>query len=81
MEIGLLVAKGEWKREKDVLGVWGWQMQTITLRMDKQQGLIQHRELYPVSWDKSQWKRILKKKIYICKMNHSAVTAEIGKTV
>ena len=39
MEIGLLVAKEEWRREKDVLGVWGWQMQTITLRMDKQQGL------------------------------------------
>ena len=36
---------GEWGR--DGLGVQGWQMQTITLRMDKQQGLtVQHRELY-----------------------------------
>ena len=38
MEMGLVLAKGEWRREKDVLG-WGWQIQTITLRMDRQQGL------------------------------------------
>ena len=36
---------GEWGR--DGLGVWGWQMQTIIFRMDKQQGpTVQHRELY-----------------------------------
>ena len=34
----LMVAKGEWGRERDGLGVWGWQMQTITFRMEKQQG-------------------------------------------
>ena len=29
------------------------QMQTITYRMDKQQGpTVQHRELYSISWDK-----------------------------
>ena len=34
-------------------GVWTQQMQTITYRMDKQQGpTVQHRELYSVSWDK-----------------------------
>ena len=33
-----LVGKGGGAREQDGLGVWGWQMQTITFRMDKQQG-------------------------------------------
>ena len=49
--------RGGWKR--DGLGNWGQQMQTVTFRMDKQQGLTeQHRELYPVSWDRLGWKRI-----------------------
>ena len=33
----LTVAKGV-GRGRDKLGVWGWQMQTIIYRMDKQQG-------------------------------------------
>ena len=37
----------------DGLGIWGWQIQTITYRMDGQQGPSgQHRKLYPMSWDK-----------------------------
>ena len=33
--------------------------QTTTFRMDKQWGpAIQHRELYPVSWDRTWWKII-----------------------
>ena len=44
---------GEGGRERDGLVIWGWQMQTITFRMDKQQGpAVQHRELYLVFWDK-----------------------------
>ena len=40
-------------REWDGQGVWGWQMQTITFRMDRQQGpTVQHRKLYSVSCDK-----------------------------
>ena len=40
-------------REQDGLGVWSWQMQTITFRMDKQQGpTVCHGELYSISWDK-----------------------------
>ena len=31
--------QGRERRERDGLGVWGWYMQTITFRMDKQQGL------------------------------------------
>ena len=43
--------KGVW--ERDGGGVWGQQMQTITYRMDKQQGpIVQHRELYSISSDK-----------------------------
>ena len=46
-------------RERDRLGVWGWQMQTITFRMNKQQGPnVQHRELYSISCDKPSWERI-----------------------
>ena len=32
------VCQGGWGRERDGLRVWGWWMQTITFRMDKQQG-------------------------------------------
>ena len=46
-----------WGREG--LGVWDQQMQTVIYRMDKQQGpTVQHRELYSMSCDKPQWKRI-----------------------
>ena len=42
--------EGEW----DGLGVWGQQMQTITYRMNKQQGpTLQNRELYLISWDRT----------------------------
>ena len=44
---------------KDRPGVWAQQTQTTTYRMDKQPGPnVQHRELYLISWDKPQWKRI-----------------------
>ena len=36
MENRLVVAKGEVGREWDGWGVWGWEMQTIVFRMDKQ---------------------------------------------
>ena len=40
-------------------GGWDQQMQTITHRMDKQQGpTVQQRELYSISCDKPQWKRM-----------------------
>ena len=40
---------GDWDR----LRVWAQQMQTITYRMDKQQGpTVQHKEPYSISWDK-----------------------------
>ena len=39
--------------EREGLGVWDEQMQTIIYRMDKQQGpTVYHRELYPISCDK-----------------------------
>ena len=39
--------------ERDGLGVWDQQMQTIMYRMDKQQGpTVEHRELYSISCDK-----------------------------
>ena len=34
-------------KERDPLGVWSWEMQTTTFRMDKQQGPnVRHRELH-----------------------------------
>ena len=39
-----------WWSKWDGWGVWDWQMQTIRFRMDK---YIQHRELYPNSWDRT----------------------------
>ena len=42
---------GVWEREG--LGVWDQQMQTIIYRTDKQQSpTVQHRELYSISCDK-----------------------------
>ena len=40
--------------EREGLKVWVQQIQTITYKMDKQQGhtYVQHRELYPISCDK-----------------------------
>ena len=36
--------------ERDGLGAWGWQIETIIHRMDKQQGpTVGHRELYSIS--------------------------------
>ena len=41
------------RRERDGLGIGGWQMKTIIFRMDKQQDpTVQHRELNQISWDK-----------------------------
>ena len=46
------VCPGGEGEEWDGREVWGEQMQTITLIRDKQGGpTIQHRQLYPVSWD------------------------------
>ena len=40
------------------LGGWGLQMQVFIYRMDKKQGLtVQHRELYPISYDKTSRKQ------------------------
>ena len=36
---------------------WMGQIQTTTFRMDKQGATVQHRELYPISWDKPSWKK------------------------
>ena len=48
-----VVAKGEGEWGKDGVGVWDQQKQTITYRMDKQQGpTVQHRELYSLSCGK-----------------------------
>ena len=45
--------------KREGLGFGGWQRQTITFRMDKPQGPnVQHKELYSVTHDKPQWKRI-----------------------
>ena len=41
---------GGW--ERDVLGVWDQQIQTIIYRMDKQGPTVQCRELYSISYDK-----------------------------
>ena len=54
----LMVAKGKtWERHG--LGIWDQQRQSITYRIDKQQGpTVEHKELYSISYDKPQWKRM-----------------------
>ena len=49
-------------KEWDGPGVWGWVMQTITFNTDKQwHPIVQHRELWPISWVRPQWKIIWEK--------------------
>ena len=46
-----------WEREG--LGVWDQQRQTIIYSMEKQQGpSVQHREIYSIFHDEPQWKII-----------------------
>ena len=40
----------EWERER--LGVWDQQLQTIIYRMDKQGPTVQHREIYSIFYDR-----------------------------
>ena len=40
------------REAEDRLGIWGWQVQTVTSGMDKQGPPAQHRDIYPVFWDK-----------------------------
>ena len=48
-----VIAKGRRQGERDGLEIQGWQMQTITFRIDKQQGpKVQLTELYSISCDK-----------------------------
>ena len=60
-----MVAKGR-GCERDGVGVWGEQMQTITQRMAKQQGpTVQHRELHSKTCDKPIEKNVRKECIYM----------------
>ena len=61
-----LLAKGQEAREQDGLGVWDWQMQTITFRMDKQPGPnVQHREPCSISCDKPIMEKNIKNDVYM----------------
>lgn len=40
-----------------------WWMQTVSFRMDKQDPPGQHGELYPISRQKPQWKRLLERRM------------------
>ena len=56
-------------------------MQTIIYRMDKQQGpTVEHRELYLISCDKPEWKRI-RKGIHVCITESFCCAAEIRRSI
>ena len=74
--IGLWLPKG-----RSELGVWGWQMQTITFRMDEQDPSIQHRELYSISCEKTIREKNIKKNIFVCITESLCYTVEIGPTL
>ena len=53
-------------------------MQTVTFRMDEQQGpTVQHRKLYPIAWDILTEKNI-KNNIYMCITDRLCCIAKIG---
>ena len=43
---------GRGEQKKGKLGIWGEQIQTIAIRMQRQGSTVYHKELYPISWDK-----------------------------
>ena len=78
-----MVAMGERERERDGLGVWGWPMQTITFRMDKQ-GPNVYRELYSTIFNILSYiimEKNIKKNVYMCVTESLGCTAEIGITL
>ena len=73
-ETNLRLPKGKSGR-RDKLEVWDLQMHTTIYKIDKQQGFtLQHRELYLISYNKLQWKRIGKKNIDICIYMYNRIT-------
>ena len=74
--IGLWLPKG-----RSELGVWGWQMQTITFRMDEQDPSVRHRELYSISCEKTIMEKNIKKNIFVCITESLCYTVEIGPTL
>ena len=60
------------------LGVWDKQTQTIICRMDKQQGpTVQHRELYSISYNTPQWKRLWKRRYIYTYLNNFAIQQKL----
>ena len=61
------------------VGFGDQQMQTDMYRMDKQQGLVvQHRELYLISFDKSHNVKECEKDVFICMSESLCYTSEIS---
>ena len=61
--------QGGGEMEEGRTGSLGLAEANYYIRMDKQQGpTVQHRELYSVSYDKPQWKR-LSKRVYVQSRN------------
>ena len=56
-------------------------MQTIMYRLDKQYPTVQYGKLYSISYDKPQWKRILKKSEYMFITESLCSTAEMNTTL
>ena len=77
-----VVAQGERSWGMDGARVWGEQMQTVTYRMDKQQGpTVQHGELYSTPWDKNTTEKNMKKNVYMCITRSLCYTAESNTTL
>ena len=50
--------------------------------MDKQWGpTAQHRELYPISWDRAWWKIVSEKSVYVYMTGSLCYTVEIDTTL
>ena len=76
-----MVAKGAEGWEREGLGVWVEQRQTIIHGMDEEQGpAVEHRELDSIPCDKPQWERI-RKRIYIRVTESLCCTAEMNTTL
>ena len=73
--------RGE-RRKWDGWGVWGWLMQIMAFRMDKQWGpAVQHSKLYPISWARTWWKIIWDKECIYVWLAYFAIQQTLAQTV
>ena len=82
MKLGIYIGSTPSQRSEAGKEVWGWKMQTITFRMDKQySSTVQHRELQPSFVGIEHDRRYKKKNVFMCMTESLCYIAQIDTTL